>query len=737
MRKIDQIATRDADKTDSPRRELSGSRAVPLSVADKVLGSSRFWQAWTILAALGAVLASTRLFAPVSEVTRRLQGQAHRGASRTSARRTAENPAAPAASVDRLFGRLAVAQAAPERCALLDRIQASEDPTATYAITGLLERAQLGSVRACAAQALSRQPTPEAQSFLVDLAEDPEPEVHGSALEALATRDETARAVVVEATHADDLELRISAVKALLKAKRAEGFAAAVLVLPLIEDADTLSSLIDALGESHDPQALSALEALLDNAERESHLHAIGALGELGVASAAIRLESLLEVGSSEEFSAAADALQKLTPERAAAKLRPLLHSDNSERQALALSALIELAPPDLFSLMSQELSSGDARRVRLVLNRLAGTPEPAFEAQLIALAEGGDRHLRFKALQGLSKLSTASARAALERLLGSLPEPLAERFSESSPEQAQRARERRLSALARDESVGPDTLLRLARDPADDAQQALLRYLERHELPADVWASLVELAPSNTVRRIVGRDASEKAGVIEGLGRRADPQFADSLRAQLGREPATRNSAISALAALGDDSVREPLRQLAQSSDSGERDLAVRLLSARADDDAARALERLAMDPDPQVMSSALHTLQPRSPELVGRLALRALRQAAPEERANVLSLLSDLKASLSRPLLELALGDADDAVAVQAIQSLGNLQGPASAQRLLSLVNDSSRSETVRREAASGLRTMGGPLAQANRTLLDSLSEPDAAGEFVCSPN
>ena len=705
-------------------------------MADKALGS-RFWQAWTILGALGTALAGTRLLAPASEVAQQVQTHTRRAATRTPARHTTEIASAPAPTVDRLLARLAVAQAAPERCALLERVQPSEDPAATYAITGLLERAQLGSVRVCAAQALSRQPTPEAQSFLVDLAEDPEPEVHSSALEALATRDDTARAVVVEAAYGEDLELRISAIKALLKAKRAEGIAAAVLVLPRVEDADTLSSLIDALGESHAPQALSALEALLDNAERESHLHAISALGELGVPSAAPRLERLLEVGSSEEFSAAAEALKKLTPERVASKLRTVLGSENSERQELALSALIALDLPDLSSILRQQLSSGDARRTSLVLLRLAHTPDPSFEAELIALAQGDDRHLQLKALQVLSKLSTPSAHASLERVLSTLPEPLADRFFDLSPDHASRGREHRLSALTRAEDVDPDTLIQLARDPTGDAQQALLRYLESHELPSGVWASLVEIAPSSTVQRIVGRDASAKAGVIEGLERRADPQFSDSLRAQLGSEPSTRNSAISALAALGDDSVSEPLRELAISRDSTERDLAVRLLSARPDEEASRELERLASDPDAQVMSSALHTLQPRAPELVGRLALRALRQAAPEDRANVLSLLSDLKTSLSRPLLELSLGDADDSVAVQAIQSLGNLQGPASAQRLLSVVNDSSRSEDVRKEAASALRTMGGPLAQANRTLLDSLSEPDVAGEFVCSPN
>jgi len=708
-------------------------------VAEKALASSRFWQAWSLLGVLGTALAGARLFAPASQTAGPVQAHAGAVLDRTLERPAPSYASAPAPSVDRLLARLAVAESATERCALLDRVRPSEAPEATYAITAVLERARLGSVRACATRALSRQSTSEAQSFLVDLAEDPEPEVHRSALEALATRDETARALVVEVTHGEDLELRISAVRALLKAERGEGYAAAVLVLPQIEDPETLSSLIDALGESHDPRALSALEALLDSAERDAHLHAIGALGELGVASAATRLEGLLQVGSSEEFSAAAEALKKLTPMGAAAKLRAVLGSENSERQELALSALLSLDLPDSSSIMREQLRSGDRGRVSLVLRQLINSPDPSFESELIAIAEGDDRRTRIPAMQALSKLSTASARDALERATLSLPETLAQRLLDLNPEHAERAREQRLTALAQ-EVVQPSTLLELARDPSDEAQQALLGYLESHELPAGVWASVVEFAPSSTVQRIVGRGASEagaKEGLVEGLGRRGDPKFASALRADLRGDPSLRKGAISALVALGDDSVFGELRELAQSGDSAERDLAVRLLSTRPEPEAAQELEHLASDPDAQVMSSALHTLQSRSPELVGRLALRALREAAPEDRANVLSSLSDLKASLSRPLLELALGDANDSVAVQAIQTFGNIQGPASAQRLLAVVNDASRSEEVRREAASGLRTLGGPLAQANRALLDSLSEPDAAGEFVCNPN
>jgi HEAT repeat protein len=712
-------------------------------MAKKAWVWSRFWQTWTLFGVLGTALAGARLLPARGNVLTHSASGVASLPKRVTPQQGVETSPQSVPSVDPLFARLAVAATSLERCALLDQLQPSDDPQATYAIAAVLEQAHLGSVRSCATQALSRQPTSEAQSFLIDLAEDPVREVHRSALEALASRDEAARAVVVEATHSEDLELRISAVMALLKGKRAEAYGAAVLLLPQIDDAETLSSLIDALGESHDPRALPALEALVDNAERESHLHAISALGELGVRSAASRLEGLLELGSSAEFSAAVEALQKLRPESIAPKLRALLGSGNGERRELALSAILSLDVPDLPSIMRAQLRSGDPALVLLVLRRLSSAPDPSFEAELIAIADGSDWRWRRTAASALAALATPGARAALQRLASSLPDSLSRRLSEGLLDDSETLRAQRIATLTRAEPASRGTLLELARDPSASAQSALIAYLEGHEVKADVLAAVVELAPRSTVQRLAERRAnapsSEKLGLIQGLARRGDPNFKDLLRADLRADPPTRNAALSALVQLGDDAVSAELERLARNGDAADRGLAVQLFGARSDTQALQSLERLGSDPDPRVMGAALQALQTRSPELVVRLAARALRESTPEARVQLLSSLDDLKTSLSRPLFELALADADDAVSVRAIQSLATLQGPASAQRLLALVNDSGRSEQVRAEAASGLRALGGPLARANRALLDSLSEPEAetSEAFVCNPS
>ena len=159
--------------------------------------------------------------------------------------------------------------------------------------------------------------------------------------------------------------------------------------------------------------------------------------------------------------------------------------------------------------------------------------------------------------------------------------------------------------------------------------------------------------------------------------------------------------------------------------------------MSGRLDATAAGQLETLATDSDPQVASAALHALQERSPELAARLAQRAFQAASAEARIGLLNGLSDLKNSITKPLYALALNDTDDSVVGQALQSLTALEGPDSAQRLLAVLNDSNRSREVRTEAASGLRTLGGPLARESRALLDSLNEPEEPVEFTCPDN
>ena len=712
-------------------------------MANTARARAALWKGWAFAGALASAVSAARLLTPQHAPKIAVGPQAL--PTRHVDRQVLREARTDLPSIDPILARLAVAQTGPERCELLGQLQASEDPQATYAITGLLERTQFVSVRVCGTQALALQPTAEARSWLIDLADDAEPAVHGAAFEALAaSSDSNARATVIEATHSDDSEVRLSAVTALLKAGRAEAFSALPSVLPGIDDRLTLSTLIDALGQAHDPRALPILESLIDSADHDSHLAAINALGDLGAPAAIPRLDALLTVGSEDEFRAAAAALGKLEPGGALARFRRLLASPNAQRQTLALSELVQLDAPEVLSIMSEQLRSGDPQRMRPVLRRLSSHAEPSLEAQLIELAKQDapersvhKRSVRGLALRALVQIGTPSALATVREIGDQQAELALDRRLSEADEPEDAARARLISELDSDPS--PRTLMTLARDPADAAQAAALRYVRASSGHPEYVAYFTAAAPASSVLQFAEHapnlDRDQKRSLIQGLAQRGEPRFSALLRAATRDDDVeVRQAALRGLAAMGDDSAPADAERLIKASDPSERSLAVELLGTRSDEAATSELAALAADPSPEVASSALVALQTRAPDSVPRLAERAFRSASAEDRVTLLSSLGELRGTLARPLYDLALAEGDEGAASQAVQALVNLSGPESAQRLLGLVTDANRSPDVRREAATGLRQLGGPLARANRALLDSLSEPDPLGAYEC---
>ena len=707
-------------------------------MAERAPGNALFWQVWAAAAALATAVSGVRLLLPQAPAAQPTKPRAV-AQPRVEPTTVVEQNAAPP-PIDPVLARLAAASTSGERCQLLAQLEASEDTRITYAITSVLESSQLVTVRACATQALTLQSNPAARSWLVDLADDPEPEVHSLALTALAGSTETAdRAVVIEATHSENSDIRVSAVSVLLQLGLPEGFAAFQAVLPSVEDRNTLATLIEALHASHDVRALPALEALIDNADNESHLQAIGTLGDFDFPGVRKRLEGLLEVGSDSEFRAASSELDKLAPTATLAKLRALLASGNEERQTFALNVILSLETPDQLSILSDQLHSSNKESVRAVLAHLMMKPEPTLEGPLTELAKSSSNtDLGGLALSALWRIPSPSAHAAAKEL-AKLPRKgrfKGNAFEEEPTGTDEEIRAARIAKLDRGDENSTGALYALVSDASDAAQAAALRYVERPGGSAMELGNLAASGQASTLRKLVEHrsrlDDEHRRALIQAVAQRGDPQFSGVLKDAL-RDPdqATRNSALRSLLEMGDASVAADLDKLTRASDPGDRTLAAELLGARNDPGAERELEALASDANPEVVASALHALQAHSPEQISGLAQRAFRAASPDDRVTLLNSLSDLKSSVARPLYDLALSGSDDATTLQAVQSLATLAGPESAQRLLAVVNDSNRSQEVRTEAASGLRHLGGPLARANRALLDSLSPVEPSTE------
>ncbi|MGC4087771.1 MAG: HEAT repeat domain-containing protein [Polyangiaceae bacterium] len=154
--------------------------------------------------------------------------------------RAADSPAPPP---DQLLLRLARSDNTEELCELLANLPASAEPTLTYAIVDVLDRAHARAVRLCATEALGRQRSAEAVSYLVELIDADDPDVQAQALTGLIGSDgELARASVLDAAHAEEPRLRHSAVLALLRAKHPAAFELAQQQLSALDDSGSLGS---------------------------------------------------------------------------------------------------------------------------------------------------------------------------------------------------------------------------------------------------------------------------------------------------------------------------------------------------------------------------------------------------------------------------------------------------------------------------------------------------------------
>jgi len=638
-------------------------------------------------------------------------------------------------SEDRTLARLAVAETASDECDLLGNIAPSEAEAATFAITDVLERTRFESVRACATEALAKQPTAPARSWLVDLATDPDPNVHRPALVALAQRDEAARIIVLEAAHSENADIAENAVVAAIATQEAAGFAAAGSLLQTAERPDMLSALVQALGSTRDPRALPLLSDLVGRADRDTHLAAIAALGELGEKKAEPLLESLLATGSTEELEAAARALAALDPERAAARLAPALHSQSAERRTLALSVMIssKLAGAELA--LSNALHGNDPALARTALSELGAKPDPALEPDIAPLLGDADSGVRNLALRALARMHTPRALADLGRWSDdpALGPRIATELERSAASEDER-RARRIRNLERGQG---GSLLALARDPDAAAQTAVFQHFSGATRDPAELAEVFEYAPADTVKRLSAQldpqNDAERLALVSGLAERADPAFADPLRAAThDSDVSVQRAALNGLVRLGDDEAQRRFFELSRSSDTNDRSLAANSLATLDRRDAEPLLETLINDADPQVALRARNSLVQLDPTRAAEVALEQ-GQGAPNSAQ--VTATSGLGPEEARKILDLALASADDEVAQAAVSALVERQGVTSAMRLLELARDETRSESVRTAAADGVIALGGPLVAQNRHLLDSLRTPESDEVVVLS--
>jgi HEAT repeat protein len=627
---------------------------------------------------------------------------------------------------------LQVAESAEELCALLKQLRPSEDTAQTYAITDVLERSQFTSVRACGALALAREPTAPAQSWLLDLADDVEPEVHKVALGALATREDgVAHAAVVEAAHSVDAAVRVAAIGALLSARRSEAFALAKASLQAIDDADTLGELTDALGASGDARAFPVLKDLIENGARSLHLHALTAVGALGLAEGAGLVEPYLRLGSEDEFNAAAKALALLPASGVERELTALLHAGNARRRLSALRRLAELDVPTLDPILLEAAEADDPNLVSFALSRLSERRDPSLLPLFARASRRGSVRAREAALRALVALATPAAFAELASLAagsGQVAEMAVDAMLRipSLRAQAERRRIDDLQSFSANRRL--NSLRTLARDSSEAGQAALLDYVSKSPAGEKHWDVVLNALPITALAKWLpaanDEDPRSRQEFFAALADRGDPKAAALLRsATKDSDPDTRRSAIRGLVSLAAEGSNDLLEGLVKSSTTEDRLLGVTLLEAQTGASAQAALADLARDPDAEVATQSLGVLGQRAPEEAAQVAGRAMRSGTPESRQSMLGALSGWNRELALPVIESALADPDNATASGALTCLGQFEGPEVARLLYSVVVDAQRAQEVRTAAAAALYALGGPIVRSNQALIESL--------------
>jgi HEAT repeat protein len=641
------------------------------------------WKIWT-LAALASVAVLWFLGQGGRVAAAPPRCEAPESALPQGSRARSIGPAAAAQAdspLDELLTRLASAQADSQICGALAELPASEDARITYAITAVLDKTRRRPVRVCATEALIRQPSVEAQSFLMDLGEDPEPTVGGEALKALATREGSPRLTVVEAAHGEDFQVRLNAALALAAAGRPEAFDIIVSLLPLCDDSQAVAELVDALAALHDERGLSLLARLAADGEGDVHLHALQALGELGVPRGAALLEPYLGVASTQEFRMAARALSKLDPARTVSLLARVLRGDNPRRAKLAEHILSRLDVPEAREVIA-ELARSEARHAE-------GPPEGAAAEHALSMDE---------------------------------------------------QRQQLLSTLRAGDGDVRGSVLALATDRDARAQAGVVKYFDTSPPEPQLLFRVLVEAPSATATLLGQRflrveEPTLRRTVATAFADRKDPAFTGALREALNdADVSVREQALLGLAALGAEGVSERVAELSHSPATEERTLAVQTLAARTDPEAIRALQTLATDAETEVALAAVTALQEAQPAAAIDAARTLFERADPETRQSLLTTLSALGARVL-PLCDLAVRSGDEASRLTAINLLSDLPGTRAAARLLELTTDQRQALEVRKGAAMALEARGGALARANSALLASLhDEPPAATPTRC---
>lgn len=498
---------------------------------------------------------------------------------------------------------------------------------------------------------------------------------------------------------------------------------------------DTALSL---LAEIPDPEAVEILLEAWNDAPRTRGT----VLNALANSRAPGALDALLtivdEVPPAHAF-AFADGLAS-RPELTAREVLRSLAAETGALATASLSALSDKADPKIIDLLVAQLDEGGRLPPAETLTYLA-TQGGDIGWELIeeVLAEGSANERRgvVWALQSRGDEDAAGRLLNLVRTEGSWTSAEAMSALETMGGSAQDSlRDLLLERLEDGHGTDMDgTLASLGRLGGEGVHEALSHRIERGT-SSEKWTAITALgtledpeATATLQALLDDEDPTTRGAALSALAWQGDnPLSSETLDKVLSdKDPSVRAAAFAVLANQGTPEAVERLVDLSSAEDPHTRREALSALAHRGGEDAEKAL--LAALDDPEVAASALWAIDGLG-SASGALTIRDLAQnGEPSIQIQALSMLSNDPSREATEILRsnLSLEDPDRAgAAVMALQSRGNSEAAeALAEFFDSIDPDEADHLNVRRQAASALQSIGGPLAVERKEALDGSFE------------
>ena len=609
---------------------------------------------------------------------------------------------------------------------------AGGDEEATTAIGERTTEKWPFAVRGCAIDALSSVRTGAARSWLGDLLSDKDREVRKRAIHALAdSDDDEARRMLLGVARSGSGPDRFEAVVALGTQHVREAGPLIVAELGRTSGVEEQRELVQALGESGDPAAMTPLLQLAAHGPASLRSAALEALGSMGGEGAAGALEQAMLSGGREDTAAAAQALGRMKDGKGKAALISAAKDSRRSVSSAALRALAELDGDDVRDVMLGALGGGEEARAAAV-QWFASKRDPSAIPKLTELASKSTTATANEALAALVTIGTDDAIAAVQDV-ASKPGPLqgqALAQLASTPGGAERSRALAIRLVKEGGQNASSALGVLEGDTSPEARAALIDLAKgTGTIEPSAMATLARSGDPEAMRVLsdLARSGkpSQRLNAVSALGSTADPHAVPVLAAALREGDAgLRRTAINALVEIGGADAERAVLDATTTGDVGVKMVAVTALGRLGTAGAQGQLERLAQEKDPNVARVALSTLAQHAPERAGALVDRAMSAEDKQTRLNAMNMVPMLDVTTARRVVMAGLRDADDQVALTAVQQLGDMGGPEARSALEGVLSDARASEDRKRAAADQLVDMGaeggamGSLVQKWRT-------------------